>query len=141
LTNIVPYKYDEGKDPIALLPLRPLRFVVRVLAYGAKKYAPWAWREHAGEWSRMYSATQRHLWAWWEGEDTDPETGLPHLAHAACCVIFLLEYRLCNLGIDDRPKSSLEQPQFFKPVSGDTPETWEKGRGLQVMPLSNTSMD
>jgi hypothetical protein len=43
------------------------------------------------------------MWAYWKGEDNDPETGLSHLAHAMCCVMFLLSYHLRKVGTDDRP--------------------------------------
>ena len=35
----------------------------------------------------------RHIFAWWGGEDKDPETGFSHLAHAACCLLFLMEFQ------------------------------------------------
>lgn len=54
-------------------------------------------------WSRVYAAALRHLLAWWGGEDEDPETELSHLAHAACCVVFLVAYQGRGVGVDDRP--------------------------------------
>jgi hypothetical protein len=54
-------------------------------------------------WHRPFSAAMRHLWAWWKGEQADPETGLPHLAHAACCLMFLMAYEKRRIGEDDRP--------------------------------------
>jgi hypothetical protein len=96
-------KLDAGKDRMDLLPPTALRAVARVLEFGAKKYAPWAWAKTGGmAWGRLYGAAQRHLGAWWEGEDKDPESGESHLAHAACCVIFLLVYGERGLGKDDR---------------------------------------
>ena len=38
---------------------------------------------------RYYDAMQRHIDAWWQGEQKDPETGEHHLAHAICCGMFL----------------------------------------------------
>jgi hypothetical protein len=54
-------------------------------------------------WHRPFGACMRHLWAWWRKENLDPETGLPHLAHAACCILFLLAYVLRETPGDDRP--------------------------------------
>ena len=59
--------------------------------------------EKGMDWSRVYGALLRHLFSWWRGYDKDPETGLSHLAHAGCCVLFLLAYTLRNVGKDDRP--------------------------------------
>lgn len=83
-------KHDAGKDRWDLLPLTAVREVVRVLTYGAQKYAPDQWRVVPEPRPRYYAAAQRHLSAWWLGEAVDAESGLPHLAHAACCLLFLL---------------------------------------------------
>lgn len=61
--------------------------------------------ERGMAWSRPFSALMRHMWAWWRGEDFDPETGYSHLAHAACCILFLMTYRGRETGVDDRPIS------------------------------------
>lgn len=96
-------KKDAEKVPTHLLPTAPLVEISKVLGFGAKKYARHGWR--AGmDWSRVYGAILRHLFAWEQGEDLDPETGLPHLAHAGCEVLFLLEYAKRGLGKDDRFK-------------------------------------
>lgn len=78
------------KDPWHLLPWDSVRQVVQVLAYGAKKYAPNNWQKVPDARERYFSAAERHLIAWQQGEDRDFESGLPHLAHAACCLLFLL---------------------------------------------------
>jgi hypothetical protein len=96
-------KADAGKDPWELAPWDALRSVVAVLAFGARKYGDRNW-ERGMAWSRLYGATLRHLTAWWQGEARDPETGLPHLAHVACCVLFLLAFELRGMGGDDRPQ-------------------------------------
>lgn len=69
---------------------------------GAEKYGERNW-ERGIAWSRVFAAALRHLWAWWRGENADPETGLPHLAHAACNLLFLLAYHRRQIGPDDRP--------------------------------------
>jgi hypothetical protein len=95
-------KYDSGKLPYHLLPPELLESIAEVLDFGAKKYAPRNW-ELGMSWSRVFSALMRHMWAWFRGEDKDPETGFSHLAHAACCIAFLLTYEKRNIGEDDRP--------------------------------------
>lgn len=98
------FKLDVGKPPLELLPAGPLAEIARVLEFGAKKYERQAWRTNAGEWSRLVSAALRHIHAFNEGETIDQESGRPHLAHAACCLLFLLEYERKAIGIDDRFK-------------------------------------
>lgn len=94
-------KADENKTRLDLLPLRPLQDVGDILTLGATKYDAHNWRKGM-KWSRFYAATLRHLFAWWQGQDLDPESGKSHLAHAACNILFLLEYTYSHKELDDR---------------------------------------
>jgi hypothetical protein len=96
-------KADAGKAPLDLMPAKPLVAIAEILGFGATKYAPHNWRR-GFKWSRMTGAALRHLTAWADGEDLDPETGKSHLAHAGADILFLLEYELTGTGIDDRYK-------------------------------------
>ncbi len=95
-------KYDEGKLPYHLLPPELLEGVAAVLQFGAEKYSARNW-ELGMDWSRPFGALMRHMWAWWRGEEADPETGFSHLWHAGCCIAFLIAYERRNVGKDDRP--------------------------------------
>lgn len=95
-------KFDSGKDPWHLLPWDAVRGIVRVLAYGSEKYQERSW-ESGMDWSRPYAALMRHMTAWWEREEGDPETGFSHLWHAGCCILFLIAYEARRVGKDDRP--------------------------------------
>jgi hypothetical protein len=88
-------KHDEGKAPMGLLPGDALLKVAEVLAYGAEKYSPGNWR-HVKPGSRYLDAALRHLTAYADGEDNDPESGLSHAAHAACCVLFMISLGNCR---------------------------------------------
>lgn len=95
-------KDDHGKVPYHLLAPEFLDATAQVLKFGAEKYAERNW-EKGMNWSRPFSALMRHMWAWWRGERADPETGMSHLWHAACCIMFLLAYEARTVGNDDRP--------------------------------------
>lgn len=96
-------KFDSGKAPYHLLAFDAIGGTVDVLAFGAAKYAPRNW-EKGIVYSRVYAAALRHMTAWWMGEDGDQETGLSHLDHAACCLMFLQAYTKRGIpGLDDRP--------------------------------------
>ena len=84
-------KHDTGKLRYDLLPPKTVEDVVKVLTLGAEKYAPDNWKYVRPFNDRYYAAAMRHIQAWRQGEDHDPETGLPHLAHALCCLVFLNE--------------------------------------------------
>ncbi len=84
-------KYDKEKLRWDLLPLKPIVDVVDVLTYGANKYSDFNWAYVEPFEDRYYAAAMRHITAWRLGEQTDKESGKHHLAHAMCCLIFLME--------------------------------------------------
>ena len=87
-----------------LIPPEAIRGTARVLTYGAKKYDDRNW-ERGLDYSRIYGALLRHILAWWEGEDLDPESGLNHLHHVGCCAMFLQTFVERGMNwCDDRPK-------------------------------------
>lgn len=83
-------KYDSGKLRYDLVPFQALDDVVQVLTFGAEKYGPNNWQQLDQAHDRYFAAALRHLSKHQQGEVVDPESGLSHLAHAACCVLFLL---------------------------------------------------
>ena len=99
-------KHDTGKPPMSLLSGVALAEIAKVLDFGQKKYDSHNWRKGFA-WSRPASAALRHLFAWIGGEDKDPESGLSHLGHCACCLMFLLEFEVKGIGTDDRYKPSV----------------------------------
>lgn len=107
----VAVKQDGDKSRFDLLPWSALEEISAVLAFGAKKYDDHNWRK-GFKWSRLYAACFRHLAAHIRGENKDPETGLSHLAHAACCILFLLEHEQFKLGTDDRYKTPSSKPVY-----------------------------
>lgn len=84
-------KYDLGKPRWVLLPFDSVEEIVKVLTFGARKYDDENWRRVPDAKRRYISALFRHLVLWLRGEDRDTETGLSHLAHAGCCLLFLME--------------------------------------------------
>lgn len=84
-------KFDQGKTEFHLMPVQSLELINKVLMYGAKKYGAENWRNVDNHEPRYYNAAMRHMQAWLNNEVIDPESGLPHLAHAICSLIFLIE--------------------------------------------------
>jgi hypothetical protein len=93
-------KYDQGKTRFDLWPWRAFETVAKVITFGAEQYGVENWQELPDFERRFFGAAMRHLTAWKLGEKTDEKTGLPHLAHAACNVVFLLSK---DLGFDPKP--------------------------------------
>jgi hypothetical protein len=110
---------QKGRKParFELIPPEALEKVARAYGYGAEKYSDDNWRK-GYDWSLSYGAMQRHLNAFWAGEDTD-ESGHPHLAHAAFHVLTLLVYSTQDhyRQFDDRPRPPEPARQWVSPVA------------------------
>lgn len=87
-------KHDTGKRRMSLVPHEPLNAVIDVLEFGSAKYGADNWRKVDNARTRYFDACHRHLSAWWQGEIHDQESGLHHLAHAVCCLMFLMWFEL-----------------------------------------------
>lgn len=96
-------KFDNEKLRVDLIPFRAMLKMVHVMQFGAMKYDERNWEAGMG-YHRLWRGAVSHLIKWFYGEDNDPETGLSHLAHAMCCISFLLEYEDTKPEFDDRPK-------------------------------------
>lgn len=93
-------KYDSGKPRFALVLggfAKALWYVVLVGTFGAKKYSPNGWMVVPNGEERYMDALYRHWNAFLGGEEYDPESGLPHLAHMAWGVLAVMEYRYGNI--------------------------------------------
>ena len=95
-------KYDGGKPQLYLLPPKSINEVGKVLTFGAEKYDPHNWRKVDDLQNRYTSAALRHIFAHIDGESVDEETGLSHLAHAMCCLLFKLEDELIGESEEER---------------------------------------
>jgi len=92
-------KYDGEKPHMSLIPPRAAIEVAKVLTVGASKYSPDNWRHVVPIRDRYLDATFRHIFdcmIQYKASEYphDEETGLHHLAHAICCLLFVLEHDL-----------------------------------------------
>lgn len=92
------------KVPLHLIPPSAKHFLAMAMEDGASKYGPYNWRDIPISVSPYYAAAQRHLDAFWDGEDTAPDSKVNHLAHAMACCAILLDAMTCGALVDDRPK-------------------------------------
>lgn len=92
-------KNDTEKERWDLVPMKALNEVVKVLTFGAKKYSENNWKLVSNGRERYYAAALRHLRDAQENyEARDKESGLLHLAHAACCILFLIWFVITGTG-------------------------------------------
>lgn len=91
------------KVPLHLVPPSAKHFMALALADGAKKYGPYNWRAHPISASVYKAACERHLDAFWDGEDNAADSGVHHIAHAMTCLALLLDALSIGKLNDDRP--------------------------------------
>jgi hypothetical protein len=94
--------YGEAKPKLSDTPTVGIREMGRVFTGGAEKYGRFNWRDHAVSATVYYDAAERHLMAWFDGEDIDPESGISHLAHVMACCNILLDAQGCGKLNDNR---------------------------------------
>lgn len=96
-------RFDEGKARFDLLPPEAIEELARHYGKGAVKYVDRNW-EKGMSWGRCFASMMRHAWAFWRGEDFDPENGTHHMVAVAWNAIAIYTYATRNIGTDDRHK-------------------------------------
>ena len=91
------------KAPMSTLPTGPAYEVALAMFEGGRKYGRHNYRVAGVRGSVYYDAALRHLCAWWEGENVDPDSGLNHIVKAAACLFVLRDSMLMENWVDDRP--------------------------------------
>lgn len=91
------------KVPLSTVPAPVMAEVGLAILEGARKYGRHNWRVAGIRASVYYDATLRHLMAWWEGEDVDPDSGLSHVTKAIASLVVLRDAMLRDNVTDDRP--------------------------------------
>ena len=97
-------KYDNGKPRISLIPREAIEGAAMALTYGAKKYEEDHNYKKGLLFSRLVDASMRHIIAWADGENLDPESGLSHLDHALASLAMLKFMEQNRPEMDDRYK-------------------------------------
>ena len=110
----VDFKAAQGieKPRLDLIPLNALTYIALGLQEGARKYGSASWRDvDSVDLAQYVAATMRHLMAYADGEDTDPESGNPHLAHAMASLAIMVDLIENGNGADTRPAVAGRGPQ------------------------------
>jgi hypothetical protein len=91
------------KVPYSTVPAGPLAELGLAMLEGALKYGRHNYRAVGVRTSVYYDACRRHLDAFWEGQDIDPDSGLPHIIKAIACLVVLRDSQIIGNVVDDRP--------------------------------------
>ena len=92
-----------GKAYRSVIPLGVLWELGIAMLEGSLKYGRHNYRKAGVRASVYYDATSRHLDAWWEGEDIDPDSGLSHITKAIASLTVLRDAMQQDMWTDDRP--------------------------------------
>lgn len=94
------------KVPMSTVPATVMAETALAMLEGALKYGRHNYRVIGVRYSVYYDAAMRHLTAAWEGEDTDPESGLSHVTKAIASLVVLRDALIRENVVDDRPPKS-----------------------------------
>jgi hypothetical protein len=96
--------HPKGKLRFDLLPQKALIEVASLMGavVDKKTYSANDWMTEQRPWTYYFSAACRHMWAWFRGEQFDPDTGAPHLACAISRLMMLIDLEYIAPGRDDR---------------------------------------
>ncbi len=129
----------SSKLPVHLFPTTVKYYACLALLDGALKYGRANWRKAGVRASIYYDACNRHLDRWFEGEDIDPDSGLPHLAHAIACLSIIVDATVKGNLKDDRmyptnfedmlKKLTPHINKLKKQHKGKSPKHWTKEDG------------
>lgn len=106
-----------GKVPFSTVPARPIAEVGLAMLEGARKYGRHNYRVAGVRSSVYYDAALRHLTAWWEGQDIDPDSGLPHIIKAMACLVVLRDAQHNAKLTDDRPPPVLDRNEWVSDLN------------------------
>lgn len=114
------YKPSNPKDsmgikkvPFSTVPSEVTAEVGLAMMEGALKYGRHNYRTVGVRASVYYDAALRHLTSFWEGQDIDPESGLPHIVKCLACLYVLRDSQMMGNWVDDRPPTLPGKDQWI----------------------------
>jgi NTP pyrophosphatase (non-canonical NTP hydrolase) len=125
------YKFDTHKPRLTLVDPNFIEMIAGALGEGERKYSGPAWKQGL-KFSRILDAARRHTAAIEKGEDIDPDSGYPHSAHVACCMM-MYEYLRSNWNGDEE----LDDRNFGKSTDReDVPGVQDSEERQGLLPLA-----
>lgn len=114
-----------SKSPLSKIPMQVVYEAGLGMLEGACKYGAFNYRAAGVRASVYYDALQRHMNAWWEGEDIDPDSGLSHVTKAITTLMVLRDAMLNDKLNDDRPPS-VKNPNWLNDYNKKAAEIVDK---------------
>lgn len=104
----------NSKLHFELVPDSMQAYAALAFTEGALKYGRYNWRIKGAKASVYMAALDRHMKKWWNGQEEDPLTGVPHLAYALACIGILIDADLSGVLDDDRPPKQIGFPELLE---------------------------
>lgn len=95
------------KAPLSTVPGVVLAELSVAMLEGARKYGKYNYRVAGVRASVYYDAAFRHLLAWHDGEDIDPDSGMSHIIKAIASLAVLRDAMINDMVTDDRPPKAV----------------------------------
>lgn len=124
------------KAPMSTVPAGVLAEIGVGMMEGALKYGRHNYREAGVRASVYYDAAMRHLMAWWEGEDIDPDSGMSHITKLLTCMTVLRDAQMQNMWEDDRPPKSVA---FYQQLNDKSSLLLDKYKDRNVKHVTNNN--
>ena len=105
------------KVPFSTVPSEVTAEVGLAMLEGALKYGRHNYRSVGVRASVYYDAALRHLTSFWEGQDIDPDSGLPHLVKCLACLYVLRDSQHMGNWVDDRPPRTPNHDHFISDLN------------------------
>ena len=101
-------RYNEGKRQWSLVDFDSFEDMVKVLTFGMEKYDKFNWKKGLPV-TEICESMLRHIFAYLQGEDVDPESGINHIGHIQCNAMFLSYMHNYKKEFDNRFKDVKEK--------------------------------
>lgn len=107
------------KAPMSTVSAVVMAEVGVAMLEGAAKYGRHNYRAVGVRSSVYYDGTMRHLMAWWEGQDLDPDSGMSHITKAITSLVVLRDAMIQGKCEDDRAPRSAEFYTALNTMAGE----------------------
>lgn len=114
------------KAALSTVPMNVIAEIGVGMMEGAAKYGRHNYRAVGVRSSVYFDATMRHLIAYWEGEDIDPDSGMSHIAKALTSLAVWRDAQMQDMCEDDRPPRS---KAFYQDLNRRAAEVVDKYAG------------
>jgi hypothetical protein len=101
-------RFNAGKTQWSMVDFKSMEDMVRVLEFGVNKYSRDNWKKGLKT-TEIVDSMLRHIYAYLDGEDVDPESGINHTGHIMCNAMFLSHMHLFRKDMDTRCRTSLKE--------------------------------